>query len=48
MKNLVILFLGCIILGGCGVKPNRVDPPVGAEQSEFPRTYPDLSTDPAP
>ena len=33
-------------LGACGKKPNQVDPPPGAEDSAFPRTYPDLSIDP--
>ena len=35
-------------LSGCGIKPSSVDPPPGAENLKFPRTYPDLSTDPGP
>jgi predicted small lipoprotein YifL len=34
-------------LTGCGVKPGSVEPPSGAEEDgTFPRTYPDLGTDP--
>lgn len=29
-----------VFLSGCGVKPSRLDPPPGAEDSEFPNTYP--------
>jgi hypothetical protein len=39
----VIVFIG---LAACGVKPGTVQPPEGAEQSGFPRTYPDIQTDP--
>ncbi len=34
-----------ILLSGCGVKPARLSPPSG-EETQFPRTYPDPSTDP--
>lgn len=34
-----------ILLSGCGVKPARLSPPAGAEDTQFPRTYPDPSTD---
>lgn len=35
-----------ILLTGCGVKPGRLSPPAGSEESHFPRTYPDPATDP--
>lgn len=39
---LIYIFLGASILAlsACGVKPPYVDPPEGAEHSDFPRTYP--------
>lgn len=33
-------------LGACGIKPSRVEPPAGAENTQFPATYPDPATDP--
>ncbi|NTU77133.1 MAG: hypothetical protein HGA90_04895 [Alphaproteobacteria bacterium] len=45
---LLVLLLGVGFLGACGKKPGRVDPPLGTAAEEFPRTYPDPSTDPAP
>jgi len=44
---LLIAVLGTV-LTGCGKKPNKVDPPLGIEKDEFPRIYPDPSTDPEP
>ncbi len=44
MRN-IILLLGVLALGGCGVKPGSVEPPPGGENA-FPRTYPDTATDP--
>ena len=41
-----MLFL--ILLAGCGIKPNHVDPPEGAEESTFPNVYPSPHTDPQP
>lgn len=38
----------CLLATACGVKPGNVAAPEGAEDSHFPRTYPDLATDPAP
>jgi len=35
------------VLSGCGIKPDSLEPPPGAEEKVFPRTYPDPSTDPA-
>lgn len=45
--SLLLLSL-CLITAGCGVKPGEVLPSEGAQDSKFPRTYPDLSTDPRP
>ncbi len=49
IKTLNIVFL-TLALGttACGIKPAHVEPPKGAEHDEFPRTYPDPSTDPKP
>ncbi len=35
-----------ILLAGCGVKPARLSPPPGSEDTSFPRTYPDPANDP--
>lgn len=43
MKTLmIILCLGLMssLVAACGVKPNHVAPPPGAEHSGFPHTYP--------
>ncbi len=45
---ILTLFVSVSLLSGCGIKPKDVDPPEGAEESTFPQTYPDLSTDPQP
>lgn len=43
MKNTLLILASLSLLAACGVKPKEVD---GAEG--FPRTYPDIRTDPAP
>lgn len=43
-----LLVLCLILLAGCGIKPNHVDPPEGAEESTFPNVYPSPQTDPQP
>ena len=44
-----VILLGLVaVLGACGVKPKEVSAPEGADSTAFPRTYPDLSTDPRP
>jgi PBP1b-binding outer membrane lipoprotein LpoB len=48
MKFYTLLLLSAVLLGGCGVKPAAVDAPGDVEEDTFPRTYPDLATDPAP
>jgi hypothetical protein len=47
VKTLLVVGL-CLLAGACGVKPGSVSAPEGVEHDRFPRTYPDLSTDPAP
>ncbi|MCB9988944.1 MAG: hypothetical protein H6868_06370 [Rhodospirillales bacterium] len=42
------LFLSTMLLGACGIKPNSLDAPPGVENDTYPRTYPDVSTDPSP
>lgn len=44
----VSCLLALFLLTGCGVKPSAVDAPQGAEKDQFPKTYPDPSTDPGP
>jgi len=48
LTGVAALLLLVLPLGACGKKPDQVDPPPGAEQSTFPRTYPDPATDPKP
>ena len=45
---LVAMIIPFAMLGACGVKPESVESPAGAEHDTFPNTYPDVSTDPAP
>ncbi len=42
----ILLSMTSIALCSCGIKPSYVEPPQGAEHEQFPRTYPDTSTDP--
>lgn len=44
----IFLCVNVCLLSGCGIKPPHVEPPPGAEHSDFPATYPDTSTDPKP
>lgn len=37
-----------LLLSGCGIKPGDVSPPQGEEKDQFPRAYPEPSTDPNP
>lgn len=48
MKKTILLAVMAGLLSACGIKPNNVDPPEEVQRGEFPRTYPDLSTDPPP
>lgn len=36
------------LMSGCGIKPDTLSPPADAEETTFPKTYPDLDTDPDP
>jgi len=29
-----------LVLGGCGIKPGKVDAPPGVQKDSFPKTYP--------
>lgn len=44
-KLLMAGFAGLIFLplAGCGIKPDRLEPPPSQQEQEFPRTYPDPS-----
>ena len=45
--NLTIITVIVIMLTGCGLKPSKLSPPEDAvSSSEYPRTYPNISTDP--
>ncbi|MGB4057317.1 MAG: hypothetical protein WBK77_04455 [Alphaproteobacteria bacterium] len=46
MKKTALLSLALALLAGCGIKPDHVDPPEGANEGDFPRVYPDIKTDP--
>ena len=35
-------------MAGCGIKPNKVDPPPSVKVDKFPKTYPNQATDPKP
>lgn len=37
-----------VVASACGKRPPYVDPPSDTTDTLFPRTYPDLSTDPTP
>ena len=43
-----VLMIVLLSLTACGIRPDEVDPPPGAEKVVFPRTYPDPSPDPRP
>lgn len=45
---MVLMAATLLALTGCGIKPNHVDPPQGAEDSTFPAEYPNPQTDPQP
>ena len=40
MRIVTLLFMAGLVLNGCGVKPSTVEPPPGASQEPFPKTYP--------
>lgn len=41
------LYLNIIMLAACGIKPGSVDSPAAGQPDTYPRTYPDLNTDPS-
>lgn len=46
--NILTIVVAALLLSSCGIKPDSLEPPPGAENKTFPRTYPDLSSDPRP
>lgn len=48
MKKIIVLMLFASFVGACGIKPSNVDPPEEVQSGEFPRTYPNVNTDPPP
>ncbi len=51
MRRLSLLLAAAAVaaaLGGCGKKPDFVDPPQGRDADRFPRPYPNPETDPKP
>lgn len=51
LMRLTVLFLcalAALALPGCGIKPQKVDPPPSVKADKFPHTYPNPATDPQP
>jgi hypothetical protein len=48
MKKLILFVFVTILLPSCGVKPSDIEPPDEVKNKEFPRTYPNIATDPPP
>ena len=47
MRGVLLLSIIAIGLTACGIRPKTLPPEgMGKENDPFPRTYPDLSTDP--
>lgn len=46
--RLFLMAAALLSLAACGIKPDHVDPPQGAEDSTFPAEYPNPQTDPQP
>lgn len=46
MRAAAALLAAAAVLAACGVKPQDVDPPPGAREGMFPRTYPNPALDP--
>jgi predicted small lipoprotein YifL len=44
----ILAVMGLLSLAACGKRPGNVDPPAGVSTEDFPKAYPDISTDPAP
>lgn len=40
IKKILAILMLSVPLTACGVKPDFVDPPQGAEEVTYPRTYP--------
>jgi predicted small lipoprotein YifL len=41
MRKIILTgFLAILTLAGCGIKPGSLQPPEGADNTVFPRTYP--------
>ncbi len=47
MRQRTLIIALCLCLGACGIKPESLDAPEGAETG-FPHTYPAENTDPPP
>lgn len=43
---IILMVLMSMMATACGTKPASLSPPPGAEDTPFPRTYPDPATDP--
>lgn len=37
---------GLFLIAACGIKPTDMEPPKDSLENTFPRTYPDINTDP--
>lgn len=38
--GLYAALLATLLIAACGIKPSKLDPPPGAENTPFPKTYP--------
>lgn len=48
-NNTIITFVVLVLstaLISCGAKPKNIDPPRDSDLQRYPRTYPDIHTDP--
>jgi len=45
-KKLAIAIVLVLITSACGIKPRELNAPADVEKDTFPRTYPDIETDP--
>jgi hypothetical protein len=47
-KYLFLALCALLLCTACGKRPDTVDAPDGTDPRAYPRTYPDISTDPVP
>lgn len=45
---IAVSLLTALAAAGCGIKPQKLDPPASVTKDTFPKTYPDPKNDPQP